>query len=37
MKNAKDYGGGDKSYKWRIKFCNDDENVEQEWQKEKKM
>ena len=30
MKNATDYGGGDKSYKSRLNFCNDDENEEQE-------
>jgi len=35
MKNATDYGGGDKSYKSRMTFCNDDENEEQE--KEKKI
>ena len=36
MKKATDYGVGDKSYKSRMKFCNDDENEEQEREKEKK-
>ena len=38
MKNTTEYVGGDKSYKSRTKFCNDDDdNEEQEWEKEKKM
>jgi hypothetical protein len=32
-----DYVGGNKSYKSRTKFCNDDDdNEEQEWEKGKK-
>jgi hypothetical protein len=38
MKNATDYVGGDKSYKSRTTFCNDDDDdtEEQEWEKGKK-
>jgi hypothetical protein len=37
MKNATYYVGDYKSYKSRTKFCNDDDNEEQEWEKGKKV